>query len=97
MFPVDTLLGRLAVLTVALAVFVGFLVWSRRATPRSFFLGVLAGTGLVLSFDIIWIHWIFGLHHLTNSQEDVVLEPLLVVSGVAFLWYAITHERTPKN
>jgi hypothetical protein len=93
MFPVVTTLGRLAVLAAALAVLGGFLLWSKRKTSNSFFLGVLAGVGLVLSVDIIWINWIFGLHHLTGAQEDVVLEPLFVWSGVVFLWYGITRER----
>jgi len=64
-----------------------------RATSASFFRGVLAGNGLVLSVDIIWVHWIFGLHHLTNTQMDLVLEPLLVLVGLVFLWFAITRER----
>jgi len=71
----------------------GFLIWSMRATSASFFRGVLAGNGLVLSVDIIWVHWIFGLHHLTNTQMDLVLEPLLVLVGLVFLWFAITRER----
>src|SRR5438876_5455687 len=93
MFVVSTAAGRIAVLAVALAVLVGCLLWSKRATSHSFFLGVLAGTGLVLSFDIVWVHWIFGLHHLTNHQEDVVLEPLLVVTGLVFMWFGVTRER----
>jgi len=80
-------------LVVAVAVLIGFLVWSRRATSYPFFLGVLAGTGLVLSFDIVWVHWLFGLHHITNHQEDVVLEPLLVLTGLAFIGNGITRER----
>lgn len=96
MFPVTTLFGRLVVLALAIAVLVGFLVWSKRTSSRSFFLGVLAGTGLVLSFDIIWVHTLFGLHHLTNAPEDAVLEPLLVLVGLAFLWYGITRERRPR-
>lgn len=59
----------------------------------SFFLGVLAGTGFILSFDIVWVHWIFGLHLLTNTQMDLVLEPLFVLLGLAFLWFATTRER----
>jgi hypothetical protein len=92
-FVVATAAGRIAVLVVAIAVLVGFLVWSKRATSNSFFLGVLAGAGLVLSFDVVWVHWIFGLHHLTKGPEDVVLEPLLVISGIAFMWFGITRER----
>ena len=78
---------------VGLLALVGFLLWSKRATSASFFWGVLAGTGFVLSFDIVWVHWIFGLHHLTNTKMDLVLEPLLVLLGLVFLWFAITRER----
>ena len=94
MFVVDTTLGRLAVLAVAVAVTVGFLLWSRRTKPPAFFRGVLAGSGLFLTFDIIWIHWVFGLHHLTNTPaEDVVLEPALVVAGVVMLWLGVGSAR----
>jgi uncharacterized membrane protein len=93
MFVVDTTLGRLAVLAVAVAVTVGFILWSRRTRSRAFFLGVLAGSGLFLTFDIIWIHWVFGLHHLTNTPEDVVLEPALVVAGVVMFWIGTRRGR----
>jgi hypothetical protein len=92
LFPVTSPSAMLLVLLVAVAVLVGFLVWSKRVASNSFFLGVLAGTGLVLSFDIIWVHWIFGLHHLTNTRMDLVLEPLLVVLGIGFLWFGIRRE-----
>jgi cytochrome c oxidase assembly factor CtaG len=93
LFVIETGVGRLAVVVVAVGVLIGFLLWSRQANSNSFFFGVLAGTGVVLSFDIVWIHWIFGLHHVTNSQLDLVLEPLLVLAGVVFLWFGITRER----
>ena len=97
LYPVTTSAGQIAVLTVAVAVLVGFLLWTKRATSASFFLGVLAGTGFVLSFDIVWVHWIFGLHHLTNTDMDLILEPMLVVLGLVFLWFAITRERRQAN
>jgi hypothetical protein len=97
LYPVTTSAGQIAVLTVAIAVLIGFLLWTKRATSASFFLGVLAGTGFVLSFDIVWIHWIFGLHHLTNTQMDLVLEPVFVLLGLVFLWFAITRERHQAN
>lgn len=93
LYPVTTSAAQIAVLTAAVAALIGFLLWTRRAMSASFFLGVLAGIGFVLSFDIVWIHWIFGLHHLTNTQMDLVLEPLFVLLGLAFLWFAITRER----
>jgi len=55
-FPVNSAPERIAVLVVAVAVLIGFLFWSRRATSHPFFLGVPVGTGLVLSFDIVWVH-----------------------------------------
>jgi hypothetical protein len=99
LYPVTTSGAQIAVLVVAVAVLIGFLFWTKRAMSTSFFLGVLAGTGFVLSFDIVWVHWIFGLHHLTNTQMDLVLEPLFVLLGLAFLWFAITQERryTPSS
>ncbi len=93
LYPVTTPAGQIAVLAVAVAALIGFLLWSKRATSASFFWGVLAGTGFVLSFDIVWVHWIFGLHHLTNTQMDLVLEPMLVLLGLVFLRFAITRER----
>jgi len=93
LYPVTTPAAQLAVIAVAVAVIVGFLIWSKQATSASFFHGALAGNGIVLSFDIVWVHWIFGLHHLTNTQMDLVLEPLLVLVGFVFLWFAITRER----
>jgi hypothetical protein len=93
LYPVTTSVGQIAVIAVAVAVLVGFLLWTKRETSTSFFWGALAGTGFVLSFDIVWIHWIFGLHHITNTQMDLVLEPLFVLLGLAFLWFGITRER----
>jgi hypothetical protein len=92
-FPVNSPVEKLAVVIVAVAVLIGFLLWSWRAKSHSFFLGVLTGIGLVLSFDIVWVHWIFGLHHVTNTQSDLVLEPLLVLTGLASIWLEITRER----
>jgi hypothetical protein len=97
LYPVTAPAGQIAVLAAAIAALVGFLLWSKQATSASFFWGVLAGIGFVLSFDIVWVHWIFGLHHLTNTQMDLVLEPLLVLLGLIFLWFAITRERRQAN
>ncbi len=96
-YPVTAPAGQIAVLAAAVAVLVGFLVWSKRATSASFFRGALAGNGLILSFDIVWVHWIFGLHHLTNTQMDLVLEPLFVLLGLVFLWFGITRERQARR
>lgn len=93
MLPVNTSAGKLAVVAVAVVFLVGFLLWSKRSTSAAFFRGVLAGMGFVLSVDIVWLHWIFGLHHITNTQMDFILEPLFVVLGIVFLWFAISRER----
>jgi uncharacterized membrane protein len=95
-FPVATAVGRIAVLAIAVAVLVGFLLWSKRAKSHTFFLGVLAGSGSVLSSDIVWIHWMFGLHHVTNAREDLVLEPLFVLTGLAFLRFGLRTERPSR-
>ena len=97
LYPVTAPAGQLTVLAAAIAALFGFLLWSKRATSASFFLGALAGIGFVLSFDIVWVHWIFDLHHLTNTKMDIVLEPLLVLLGLVFLWFAITRERRQAN
>ncbi len=60
MVPVTGTTGRMLVLAGAIVVLIAFLLWSRRTRSYSFFLGVLAGSGLVLSFDVIWVHSIFG-------------------------------------
>jgi hypothetical protein len=92
LYPVTTPGAQLAVLAGAIAALIGFQLWSHRATSAPFFRGVAAGNGFVLTFDIVWVHWMFGLHHLTNTQMDVVLEPLLVLVGLVLLWFAITQE-----
>ena len=97
LYPVTAPAGQIAVLAAAIAALIGFLLWSKRATSASFFWGALAGIGFVLSFDIVWVHWIFGLHHLTNTKMDLVLEPLLVLLGLVFLWFAITRELRQAN
>jgi phage shock protein PspC (stress-responsive transcriptional regulator) len=97
LYPVTAPAGQLSVIALAVAFLMSVLLWSKRTTSDSFFLGVLAGMGFVLSVDIVLIHWIFGLHHITNTQMDLVLEPLFVVLGLVFLWFAITRERGQAN
>jgi hypothetical protein len=91
--PVTGWTSQIAVVAAAVVSLIGFLLWSKRTTSAAFFRGVLAGMGFVLSVDIVWVHWIFGLHHITNTQMDLVLEPLFVFLGLVFLWFAITRER----
>jgi hypothetical protein len=59
---------------------------------RSFLQGFIVATGLFLSFDIVMFHWIFQLHRITNGPEANWLEPILVVSGMIFIWYGIRRE-----
>ncbi len=91
--PITDPTGKLAVVAVAVAFLIEFILWSKQTVSASFFRGVLAGMGFVLSVDIVWVHWIFGLHHITNTEMDIVLEPLFVFFGLGFLWYSITRER----
>jgi hypothetical protein len=90
--PITDSAGKLAVVVVAVAFLIGFIFWSKQSASASFFRGVLAGMGFVLSADIVWVHWIFGLHHITNTEMDIVLEPLFVFLGLVFLWFSITRE-----
>jgi hypothetical protein len=92
--PIADAGGKLAVIAVAVAFLIGFILWSKQTASASFFRGVLAGMGFVLSVDIVWVHWIFGLHHITNTEMDIVLEPLFVLLGLFFLWFGITRERS---
>jgi hypothetical protein len=46
-----------------------------------------------LSFDIVWLHWLFGLHHLTHTELDRVLEPSFVILGAVFVWLGIACGR----
>jgi hypothetical protein len=94
LYPVTDPLAMLTVLAIAVGVLVGFLAWSKQSKSHSFFLGVLAGIGLVLSFDIVWVHWISELHHITNTRMDLILEPLFVLVGIVFMWFGITRERS---
>jgi hypothetical protein len=97
LFPVNSWIGMLAVIGVAVVVL------SYQTTSPSFFWGALAGVGLVLSFDVVWVHWIFGLHHLTNTRMDIILESLLVFFGLLFLWSGSResigefHETSQRN
>jgi hypothetical protein len=91
--PITDSAGKLGVIVFAVVLLIGFILWSKRTASAPFFRGVLAGMGFVLSVDIVWVHWIFGLHHITNTEMDIVLEPLFVLLGLVFLWFGITRER----
>src|SRR6266545_3257125 len=89
---VATMTGRLAVVALGAAVLIGCLVASRRFYSRSFFHGFMVSSGVFLSFDIVVFHWVFRLHRITSGPEANVIEPLLVLMGIAFVAYGLRHE-----
>jgi hypothetical protein len=89
----ETMAGRLGALLLALAIMVGAMIGARLWFPRSFFHGFIVATGVFLSIDIVLVHWIFQLHRITNGPEANVIEPILVVLGIVFLWFGIRNER----
>jgi uncharacterized membrane protein len=74
-------------LILLILMFIAHLIFS-----KSFIQGFIVATGLFLSFDIVVFHWIFQLHRITNGPEANWLEPILVVSGIIFIWYGIRRE-----
>jgi hypothetical protein len=49
--------------------------------------------GIFLSFDIVVFHWVFRLHRITSGPEANVIEPILVLIGIGFVAYGLTHEK----
>jgi uncharacterized membrane protein len=90
---VATMTGRIAVVAFGAAVLIGCLVASGRFFSRSFFHGFMVSSGIFLSFDIVVFHWVFRLHRITSGPEANVIEPLLVLMGIAFVVYGLTHEK----
>jgi hypothetical protein len=90
---VTTAGGRVAVVGFAGAVLVACLIGSARFYGRSFFHGFMAATGMFLSFDIVVLHWIFGLHRITSGPEADIIEPVLVLTGLIFAAYGLLRER----
>lgn len=41
----------------------------------------------------VWVHWIFGLRHITEAREDVILEPLFVLIKLGFMRFGLTRAR----
>jgi hypothetical protein len=78
-----TLAERLGSVLVAIILFVFLAYLAFRFFSRSFFHGFIVAGGLILSFDIVLLHWIFQLHRITSGPEADVLEPLFVLCGVA--------------
>jgi Predicted membrane protein (DUF2243) len=94
---VATMTGRIAVVALGAAVLIGCLVASRRFFSRSFFHGFMVSSGVFLSFDIVVFHWLFRLHRITSGPEANVIEPLLVLMGIGFVGYGLTHENRRPN
>lgn len=90
---VATMTGRIAAVALGAAVLIGCLVASRRFFSRSFFHGFMVSTGVFLSFDIVVFHWVFRLHRITSGPEANVIEPILVLVGIGFVAYGLTHEK----
>jgi len=82
-------LGSVAI-AVILFVFLAYLAF--RFFSRSFFHGFIVAGGLILSFDIVLLHWIFQLHRITSGPEADVLEPLFVLCGIALAIIGVKRE-----
>ncbi|WP_078593372.1 hypothetical protein [Evansella clarkii] len=92
-FEATTMAGRLGALFFVLIVTLLVYYISYKFFPPSFFHGVIFASGFFASFDIIVIHWVFQLHRLTYGPEVVVLEPLLVIAGIAMIIFSVKREK----
>jgi hypothetical protein len=90
---VATMTGRIAVVALGAAVLIACQVASSRFFSRSFFHGFMVSSGIFLSFDIVVFHWVFRLHRITSGPEANIIEPLLVLIGIGFIVYGLTHEK----
>ncbi len=86
---VATMTGRIAVVALGAAVPIGCLVASGRFFSRSFFHGFMVSAGIFLSFDIV----VFHACRITSGPEANVIEPILVLIGIGFVAYGLTHEK----
>jgi hypothetical protein len=89
----ETMAGRIGRLMVVIVIMLAAMVGARLWFSRSFFNGFTVAMGVFLSFDIVLVHWIFQLHRITSGPEANVIEPILVVVGVAFLVFGFRGER----
>ncbi len=90
---VTTTASRIAVVAIGAAVLIGCLIASGLHYSRSFFHGFMVSSGRFLGFGMIVFHWVFRLHRITAGPEANVIEPVLVVVGVGFVLYGLTHEK----
>ena len=77
-----------------LLLFLAYLVF--RLFNRSFFHGFIVSAGLILSLDIVLLHWIFQLHRITSGPEANVLEPLFVLCGTAVTIIGVKREMAAR-
>ena len=68
-----------------------------RFFSRSFFHGFIVSADLILSLDIVLLHWIFQLHRITNGPEADVLEPVFVLCGVAATIIGVKRELAART
>jgi hypothetical protein len=88
----STMAERLGSVSIAviLLVFLAYLAF--RFFSRPFFHGFIVAAGLILSLDIVLLHWIFQLHRITSGPEADVLEPLFVLCGIALTTIGVRRE-----
>jgi len=87
-----TMAERLGSVSVAVILFVFLAYLAFYFFNRSFFHGFIVAGGLILSFDIVLLHWIFQLHRITSGPEADVLEPLFVLCGIALVITGVKRE-----
>jgi len=91
-----TMPERLGSVLVAVVLFVVLAYLAFRFFSRSFFHGFIVAAGLILSLDIVLLHWIFQLHRITNGPEADLLEPLFVLCGIALTAIGVRRETATK-
>jgi len=91
-----TLVERLGSVLVAAILLVLLAYLAFRFFSRSFFHGFIVAAGLILSLDIVLLHWIFRLHRITSGPEADVLEPLFVLCGIALTIIGVRREMAAK-
>jgi len=87
-----TLPERLGSVSAAVILFLILAYLAFHFFSRSFFHGFIVSAGLILSLDIVFLHWIFQLHRITSGPEADVLEPLFVLCGIALTIVGVKRE-----
>jgi uncharacterized membrane protein len=92
-----TMAERLGSVFVAAILFVLLAYMAFQFFSRSFFHGFIVAAGLILSLDIVLLHWIFQLHRITSGPEADVLEPLFVMCGIALTIIGVRRELATRR